>query len=153
MSDCGGYENRDHRACNGTGRRNGGICRDCNGLGYRVFKRHCPCCNRMGDHCDCWGESMDCNCGGRFYYDEGASTYVCESCGRDPSGETVWLIETISVNYFPAGNTRPDPLYMRAATWVPLKAYTYTRGPLVEIILTNLYLQPNHQALVKIICQ
>jgi hypothetical protein len=32
---------------------------------------------------------MDCNCGGRFYYDEGASCMVCESCGRDPDGEVV----------------------------------------------------------------
>ena len=38
---------------------------------------------------DMGGEYMDCNCGGRFYYDEGASCWVCESCGRDPSGETV----------------------------------------------------------------
>ena len=35
------------------------------------------------------GENLDCNCGGRFYFDEGASCWVCENCGRDPSGETV----------------------------------------------------------------
>ena len=32
---------------------------------------------------------MDCNCGGRFYFDETASCLVCESCGRDPDGEVV----------------------------------------------------------------
>ena len=40
-------------------------------------------------HDDIGGENLDCNCGGRFYYDEGASCWVCENCGRDPSGETV----------------------------------------------------------------
>ena len=38
---------------------------------------------------DIGGENLDCNCGGRFYFDEGASCWVCENCGRDPSGETV----------------------------------------------------------------
>ena len=32
---------------------------------------------------------MDCNCGGAYYFDESASCYVCENCGRDPDGETV----------------------------------------------------------------
>lgn len=32
---------------------------------------------------------MDCNCGGRFRYDEWADCMVCESCGRDEDGEVI----------------------------------------------------------------
>ena len=46
-------------------------------------------CKSVSCHDDIGGENLDCNCGGRFYFDEGASCWVCENCGRDPSGETV----------------------------------------------------------------
>ena len=41
------------------------------------------------DSCHEYGDLMDCNCGGRFAYDHNANCMVCESCGRDPEGETV----------------------------------------------------------------
>ena len=42
-----------------------------------------------------YDEEMDCNCGGRFAYDHLTDCMVCESCGCDPDGETVWPINIL----------------------------------------------------------
>ena len=49
----GCFENRTHQACSGTGRRNGGLCHDCNGMGYRVRPAKCDDCEQSGENCKC----------------------------------------------------------------------------------------------------
>ena len=91
----GSFKNVSHRACNGTGRIGSNVCRECNGLGFRVVAIKCDVCKAYGDDCTCWGVIMDCNCGGRFAYDPNANCMVCESCGCDPDGEPVWTINRL----------------------------------------------------------